>query len=136
MIVTDPCTFKNGWLRRACSGLAIGRCIYCNEPFCAEHGRLGEDYAQICTRPECEAKRLDVAQHQAWVRSHYPRSKAGYCVADECTLPNEHECQRCHLRFCNAHLAAGTATEYGPAGEQRVVMMLCPHCLARRQLWD
>jgi len=111
-------------------------CVYCGEPFCADHGEHGADYLEVCARPGCNAKLQDVAAHQEWVRTHYARSRAGACVADGCTAPNEHECQRCRLRFCVEHLRAGTVTGYGPGGAQRVAMMLCPHCLARRKLWD
>ncbi|MDA1241262.1 MAG: hypothetical protein O2798_10545 [Chloroflexi bacterium] len=111
-------------------------CVYCGEPFCERHGHHGEDYLEVCTRLDCQAKREDVEQHRTWVRTHFVRSQSGRCVHDECAEPNEHECQRCHLRFCPDHLKVGTVKEQTIMGVQRLTMMLCPHCLARRKLWD
>ncbi|GMU41550.1 MAG: hypothetical protein AMXMBFR23_24160 [Chloroflexota bacterium] len=134
---SDSCTLKSGRLvRRACGAPASGWCVYCGEPFCDAHGEHGADYLQVCSRTECATKQRDVDAHREWVRTNYVRSRAGICVADDCREPNEHECQRCRLRFCPDHLRVGTVTEHSTGGPQRVTMMLCPHCLARRKLWD
>lgn len=133
------CSFRSGGfiIRRSCGNAATGQCVYCAEHFCGEHGTHGEDYYEVCRRRKCRAKWEDLAAHKEWVARHYHDNLAGYCAADECEEALEIPCERCQLRFCLPHVRPTTVKEVELMGGESIrSLMLCPHCEARRKLWD
>jgi len=136
VLIEGTCTSGGGFLRRACGADPVGQCVYCGAPFCANHGVLGVDHHEVCSRSSCRAKYLDLLAHQAWLVEHRPRNASSMCAEDACENRLEHQCQRCQLRFCEAHLKAGTVTERRVDPPVRIQLMLCPHCTARRRIWD
>ena len=41
-----------------------------------------------------------------------------------------------YLRFCEAHLKAGTVVEQRYDPPRKVTLVMCGHCTARRKIWD
>jgi len=131
------CTFKRGFLRSGCGNDASGRCVYCDEPFCNDHGVFGEDYLEVCDRPKCRAKLDDVVSHQEWIRRVRGANDMNLCANEACRQSMLHQCSRCRLLFCTGHLNSMEITEhrsYGPP--QQIAAIVCDHCAARRKLWD
>lgn len=136
MSVDGVCSSGGGFLRRGCGRAAVGVCVYCGEPFCADHGTLHSDYYEVCQRKVCLAKYADVGAHQHWLEAHRFANDTSMCAEDGCGERMQHACQRCRLRFCDQHLIDRPVTEQRVDGEVRVVQLMCPHCAARRVLWD
>lgn len=137
-MVDATCTFKTGGFlrKRPCAVQATGQCVYCGEPFCDDHGFHGEEYHEVCERPQCRAKYDDLHHHREWMLRQRHDNQAGYCAAEECGEAPEIACQRCMLRFCQAHLRPRTVREGDLDRFVTVQLMLCPHCTERRRLWD
>lgn len=136
MSVDGVCSWGGGFLRRGCSRAAVGVCVYCGEPFCADHGTVHQDYYEVCQRKICLAKYADVGAHQRWLEAHRFANNTSMCAQDGCQERMQHACQRCRLRFCDQHLIDRAVAERRLEGEVRVVQLMCPHCVARRALWD
>ncbi len=136
MPVEGTCSSGRGFLRRGCGREAVGVCVYCAEPFCTNHGVIHADYYEVCDRRLCLAKYADIEAHHAWVESHADFNRVSMCAEDECQERMQHSCQRCRLRFCDEHLLDRPVTERRLEGVVRVVQLMCPHCAARRTLWD
>ncbi|MSQ31530.1 MAG: hypothetical protein EXR64_05885 [Dehalococcoidia bacterium] len=138
MLIEGVCATGGGFLRRACGAEPIGQCVYCGAPFCADHGEMGADYHQVCSRPHCRAKFDDVRAHRAWIDDRRHRNAAAMCAEDNCSDRMEHLCERCRLRFCSAHLKSGTVVERraDPSRQVKAAIIMCAHCTARRRLWD
>ena len=136
MLIEGTCTMGGGFLRRACGASPAGQCVYCGAPFCDRHGELAADYHEVCARPTCRAKFEDVALHRAWVEEHSTPNTYSICAEEQCTERMQHVCQRCQLRYCDAHLKPANVTEQRYDPPRRVVLMLCAHCVSRRKLWD
>ncbi|MCK9486251.1 MAG: hypothetical protein M0R73_06030 [Dehalococcoidia bacterium] len=136
--VDATCMHKTGGFlrRRACGLTAAGQCVYCGEPFCGSHGTRGEEYYEVCERAGCRAKYDDLAHHREWMERHRHDNLAGHCAEDDCEQAPEIACQRCTLRFCHPHLRPRTVQEGDLDRVVTVQLMLCPHCSARRRLWD
>lgn len=116
---------------------ANGQCVYCAEPFCAEHGEHGEDYYEVCVRDRCQAKWQDLGAHRAWVARQHHDNVAGYCADEECDDALEIPCEGCRLSFCQPHVRPTTVrTVELLSGESTRTLILCPHCVSRRQIWD
>lgn len=136
MAVDGICSSGGGFLRRSCGRGAIGICVYCAEPFCGDHGTVHPDYYEVCNRKTCLMKFADVAAHLRWLEAHRSANDLSTCAQDNCEERMQHSCQRCRLRFCDQHLVDKTVTEHGMDGPTQAVQLLCPHCAARRVLWD
>lgn len=134
------CTHKSGGFilfRRECGESATGQCVYCNQPFCDEHGEHGEEYYQICARDRCQAKYHDLAYHQDWVRRRHHDNLAGYCANEDCDEALDIPCERCGLRFCQPHVKVMSVRVVELlGGETTRSQLLCRHCAERRKLWD
>jgi len=133
------CSFKSGTFvfKRGCGEPATALCVYCNEPFCDAHGTHGEEYYEICARDRCQAKYRDLGDHADWVRKHHHDNLAGYCAADECEEALDIPCERCGLRFCQPHVRSMSVRVVELlGGETMRTQLLCPHCVARRKIWD
>jgi predicted nucleic acid binding AN1-type Zn finger protein len=136
VLVEGTCTYGGGLMRRACRRPAAGACVYCGEPFCADHGARGEDYIEVCHRKTCQAKWRDVRAHQAWRERAGFANRTSMCANEGCEERMAHRCQRCMLMFCAAHLRPRTIVERHHDGNRQVSVLLCPHCISRRELWD
>lgn len=136
MLVEGTCTDGRAFLRRACGRPAVGACVYCGEPFCAEHGERGDDYIEVCRRKTCQAKFADVRAHQEWRTRAELWNRTSVCAHEECEERMAHRCQRCRLMFCSEHLRPRTIVERDVDGVRQQTVLLCPHCAARRELWD
>jgi hypothetical protein len=110
--------------------------VYCGELFCETHGERGEDYLEVCHRKACQAKWQDVQSHHEWIERVRGANRVAVCAQELCEERMQHQCQRCRLMFCNRHLHPQTIVDrlYDPP--RRVSLLLCPHCTARRELWD
>lgn len=136
MAVEGTCSSGGGFLHRSCGRASVGLCVYCAEPFCADHGTLEADYYQVCQRKTCLAKFADVEAHHRWLEAHQSANRMSMCAEDGCQERMAHSCQRCRLRFCETHLLDRPVTEHRLEGRVRVVQLMCPHCAERRALWD
>jgi len=91
----------------------------------------------VCCRERCQAKYADLAAHQEWVRRHHDDNLAGYCAVDGCEEALDIPCERCGLRFCQPHVKVMSVRVVELlGGETMRSQLLCPHCQARRKLWD
>lgn len=122
-------------MRRACGRAATGQCVYCGELFCGTHGDHGSDYYEVCRRKSCVAKYDDVHAHQRWILDHRGSNDLSMCAADECRERMQHACERCRLKFCEAHLGEHMVPTSVIGGDKELAM-LCMHCIARRVIWD
>ena len=136
MRIEGVCTLGGGFLRRACGAPPIGQCVYCGAPFCEQHGELGPDHHEVCSRPACAAKFKDVRAHRDWIDAHRAPNRLSMCAQDDCTERLQHQCQRCQLRFSDQHLKAGSVLEQRYVPPRKVTLLLCAHCTVRRRLWD
>ena len=136
MLIEGTCTIGGGFLRRTCGKTPVGQCVYCGAPFCAEHGEHGADFHEVCARAICRAKYQDVRDHREWIEDHRIANATSVCAQDECGERMQHEGQRCHLRFCAEHLRVRPVVEQRQGHTEKVMLMLCVHCTARRRLWD
>ena len=134
--VEGHCTTGGGWLRRGCGAPAVGVCVYCGHSYCVDHGDRGKDYLEVCTRSACRAKVRDMQAHHKWKQRVALSNHRDICAQDECRLAMEHECGRCLLRFCAAHVKQGTIVDRSSRPPRRSLTLLCAHCLDRRRLWD
>ncbi len=138
-MMDGPCSHQSGGLlrRRTCGQSATGQCVYCGESFCDSHGIHGEDYYQVCARRRCQAKWQDLHSHKEWVSRHYHHNLAGYCADDKCEESLDISCERCTLRFCQDHVKATSVKEMSLIGFEEIrTLLLCPHCVERRRIWD
>ena len=136
MLLEGACTFGGGFLRRSCGAPPIGQCVYCGEVFCERHGELGPEFHQVCSRPACQAKYIDVQHHQAWIEEHRAANRVSMCAEDLCEERMQHSCQRCQLRFCDEHLRVRQVLERRESPPREMSLLLCAHCTARRRIWD
>lgn len=137
VLIEGPCALGGGFLRRACGAPPVGQCVYCGSPFCERHGELGPDFHEVCAKPACRSKYADVRAHRAWIDQHRAPNAVSMCAEDGCGERMLHLCQRCQLRFCEAHVQPGQVREQrAPQRRVTVALMLCAHCTARRRIWD
>lgn len=136
--VDATCEHKSGGLirKRVCGAEATGQCVYCAHTFCDAHGMHGEEYHEVCHRPDCRAKYDDLFAHREWVVRQQHDNLAGYCANEGCENAPDIGCERCHLRFCAEHLRPRTVQEGDLDRVVLVQQMLCPHCSDRRKLWE
>lgn len=135
MLVEGTCTHGGGFLRHSCGLAAAGQCVYCGEPFCADHGTRGEDYIEVCARRTCRAKFDDVQAHQTWRARSAHANRTSVCADPTCSERMQHRCQRCQLMFCAEHLRDQRILDRSFDPPRRVPVLLCAHCIARRSLW-
>jgi hypothetical protein len=135
-IASGTCTHGGGLFRRSCGSEATGRCVYCGEPFCDEHGSFGDDFLEVCTRKACRAKLRDVEEHQAYIERVRVDNETSVCAQPGCSERMQHTCQRCNLLFCDSHLRPRQVLERRHDPPRRVTLLLCRHCESRRSLWD
>lgn len=136
MSVEGTCSSGGGFLRRGCGRGAVGVCVYCAEPFCGDHGTLHPNYYEVCQRKICFTKFADVGAHHRWLEAHRSANSMSMCAEGGCQERMQHSCERCRLRFCDQHLVDQAVTERRLEGTVRIVQLMCPHCAARRALWD
>ena len=136
MLIEGTCTSGGGFLRRACGAPPVGQCVYCGEPFCERHGELGADHHEVCSRSSCRTRYADVQRHLAWVAQCRPRNDISMCAEDGCMERMAHQCQRCHLRFCEAHMRASDIVDRLQHPPRRMRLLMCGHCIDRRRIWN
>ncbi len=109
--------------------------MYCGAAFCGDHGDRGRDYLEVCTRSTCRAKVRDVQAHDKWKQRVELANRRSVCAREDCPLRMEHECGKCRLRFCAAHVRQGSIVDHSTTPPRESLTLLCAHCLARRKLW-
>lgn len=129
----EPCQL--GRIFRRCHSPSIGACQYCGRYFCESHGESLENGEEICSRPRCQAKHVDVREHQVYREAAQARSALGFCAVEGCERPRWGQCSRCSALYCQGHLHEKMGVfRQGSVAIERPVS-LCDHCLARRKLW-
>ena len=83
-LIEGTCTHRSGLLRRACCAAPIGQCVYCGAIFCGDHGELGVEYHEVCTKPACQAKYADVREHRRWVDTQRAANDLSMCAEPGC----------------------------------------------------
>ena len=136
MLIEGSCTTGGRFFRRACGAAPIGQCVYCGAPFCAEHGELGVDYHEVCSRTSCRARYEDMLAHRVWLEAHSLRNATAMCAEDDCMDRAQHLCERCRLRFCDEHLSEGNVVDRQHDAPRKLRVMMCAHCASRRRIWD
>jgi hypothetical protein len=129
------CQLKRNALM-GCGRPAAGVCVYCGRGFCSNHGDLLADAAEVCARPQCQAKQADLARHEGYRSAVFARNRRGRCGEEACEELYEGQCSKCMGFFCPAHTAERPhhVIQHG----QRVPRMgaLCAHCWDRRDVWE
>ena len=135
-IASGTCTMGGGFLRRACGNVANGRCVYCGEPFCHDHGSFGDQFLEVCSRKSCRVKLKDVEDHKQHVARVRVDNSVAVCAHPGCQERMQHSCQRCELVFCDEHLRPRQVLERRQDPPRKVTLLLCRHCEGRRSIWD
>lgn len=136
MIIDTACEIGGGLLRRSCGREAIAACVYCGRAFCDEHGKRGEDFADVCSRSECRAKQRDLEAHREWRERMQAPNAVSVCAQEGCAERMRYPCSRCHLIFCEAHLRERTVIHRTNDPPQKVRAVICAHCHDRRKTWN
>ena len=133
--VSFPCSHGKRVFRSSCGRETQGQCVYCGRRFCNAHGTFGDEFLEVCDRAKCRAKFDDVKAHRAWIEKVRVSNRLSNCAIEDCQMKMQHECGRCRLIFCDGHLKTMDIIEHRPL-PQKVPIILCLHCRARRKLWD
>ncbi len=133
--VQSACGVSLGLLQGSCRQPAVATCVYCNLPFCADHGERRPDHTDTCSRRVCRRKTRDLAAHQAWRERAQQPNKVSGCAHAECTERMRHQCSRCRLMFCDRHVHAVSANPDAAGGLREIQIAICDHCRKRDKLW-
>jgi len=133
--IAQSCEFGGGLFRPSCGREAVAECVYCGQPFCADHGERGPDYTDACNRKSCAAKARDVADHLDWKRRSEPANRISVCAHQGCQERMHHACSRCRLLFCAAHVSEQTVLNRRTQPPRKELALVCVHCRERRKLW-
>jgi len=131
----ETCAF-GGLLRRSCGAPALSACVYCGRPFCQSHGARGEDYTDVCLGKKCRAKLSDLDAHRAWKRAAAVANLTSLCAREVCEERMRHQCSRCLLLFCAAHVEERYIMDIRVQPAKRVAAVVCRHCAGRRKVWE
>jgi hypothetical protein len=123
-------------LRRACGREAITSCVYCGEPFCANHGDRGPDFQDVCHRRPCSAKKEDLEVHVQWRRQVSAANNVSMCAQPECAERMRHSCSQCRLLFCDEHVHERDLKDSRVQPARKVRLLVCAHCFERRKIWE
>jgi hypothetical protein len=135
-MIDEACTYPLGFLRRGCGREAVTACVYCGEPFCADHGIRGPDYQDVCKRSACSAKFEDLQQHLAWRAQVSNANRVSICAEPECAERMRHACSQCRLLFCDLHIGEHDVKDTRVMPARKMRTLVCAHCLARRKIWE
>ena len=98
------CGVRSGLFRFNCLDAAIADCVYCDRPFCEQHGERGEDYEDVCARTGGRELLRDIRTVVAWRARGGEANKRNQCPVDGCEEGMDHQCVRCRLLFCRRHV--------------------------------
>ena len=132
-MTTQTCQLKSGLF--GCNGAQHGRCVYCGRIFCARHGVLLEEGAEVCARRECDAKRLDLQEHLSYKDTAQGRNSDRLCGLQACESALEAQCHRCRAYFCLGHLEAHEDIVQDEGARLPRMVRMCRHCHVRRAIW-
>lgn len=135
-MMEQTCTHPLGFLRRDCGREAVAACVYCGEPFCANHGVRGADYQDVCNRRSCAAKMRDLEVHLAWRLEVSHSNRVSMCAELECSERMRHACSQCRLLFCDIHVREHDVKDTRVQPARKVRALVCAHCLDRRKVWE
>src|SRR5581483_1380208 len=124
------CQIKGGLF--GCGSASAGRCVYCGRFFCARHGVLQDDGAEVCARKECEAKRLDLIGHLTYKETAQTRNESRACGIEVCQSTIEAQCVRCRAYFCLEHLDIREDIVEDEGARLPRMVRMCRHCHVRR----
>ena len=128
------CGIKTG-LFSTCKGAPAGICQYCGRPFCQEHGIFLELGQEVCHRPNCVAKREDVARHLVYKEAVIIRNEARHCGVEGCNHSVVGRCSRCEGYFCDGHVGPREDVIIENDVKIQRLATLCRHCFERRPIW-
>ena len=118
-----------------CRRPIVGQCQYCARGFCDGHGEQFGDREEVCERPSCQAKRVDLVVHIAFRATAVMRNGESCCGQPECEAEPGEDCQRCRANYCVVHLQEEITT-LATSGERGMeVLRLCVHCVERMEIW-
>jgi hypothetical protein len=135
-MMDHACTYPLGFLRRDCGREAVSACVYCGEPFCADHGVRGADYQDVCKRRACAAKLEDLELHLVWRVQVSHANRVSICAVLECSERMRHACSQCRLLFCEIHVREHDVKDTRVLPARKVRALVCAHCLERRKIWE
>ena len=113
----------------------MANCQYCGDSFCAGHGERLADSQEICARPLCRRKKVDLEQHAVYKDAVAERNAGRQCGEPGCGAALESLCSKCRGSFCLRHLRVEEIDERRGNTVVRVPGALCRHCRRRRGLW-
>lgn len=118
-----------------CRRALVGQCQYCARGFCDRHGERFGEREEVCKRPSCQAKRLDLVAHLAFRATAVIRNGESCCGQPGCEAEPGQDCERCRAHYCVVHLQEEMTTlaTYGARGIE--VLRLCDHCAERMEIW-
>jgi len=134
-VVQGTCGVSLGLFQGSCRQPAVARCVFCNLPFCADHGERGADHTDTCSRRVCRRKTRDLAEHQTWRERVRTLNQVSVCGYEDCTERMRHQCSRCRLMFCDRHVRAVSANPDAAGGLREIQIGICQHCEKRHRLW-
>ena len=126
---------RYGRLFARCGAEPIGVCQFCGREFCAAHGRNVSVDEQICIRPICAAKEVDLAAHLVFRDRALLRNRHSLCGIEGCMDKLSGQCSKCHGTFCDLHLSEGIETVREGIARYTRNASFCEHCRQRRKLW-
>lgn len=136
MIIDTACETGGGLFRPSCGREAVAVCVYCGRAFCDEHGKRGEDFADVCSRSDCRAKQRDLDAHREWRERMQAANAVSVCAQEGCTERMRYPCYRCRLTFCELHLHERNVVDRTKDPPVKLRALICEHCHDRRKIWD
>lgn len=128
-------TCQIGRIFSRCRLPSVAVCQYCGREFCAIHGERHANGDEVCCRPVCRQKHVDLQAHIAWKARAVERSNRGFCGMPDCDGGRWGQCSKCHAVFCERHLHDRQEhVRHGSIVFSRPASM-CDHCMARNKLW-
>lgn len=138
--IRGTCGVSLGLFRGACAEDAVALCVYCNRPFCPDHGLRAENHTDTCFRKICRKKVIDLAAHLEWKEKGDRSNRVSHCARSDCEVRMNHQCSRCKLLFCGRHVvSARRATAENSnlgANQTGLPVGICEHCRRRARLWS
>lgn len=132
--LSGACELKR--FARRCAHPAAGTCQYCGRAFCSDHGLVLDDGQEICSRPRCQRKRVDLERHLRYKAFVRQRNAERQCGVPRCQAVPAGQCSRCRGFFCGRHLDNRDMQVREGRVWVRLPASMCEHCWRRRPLWS
>ena len=134
MAAPQTSCYSRGLLHH-CHEAIVGVCQYCGRPFCCVHGDIVEQVQEICRRPLCQKKVVDLRAHQSYLVLAGQRNAGQMCGLLDCQRQPWGQCSHCGAVFCRSHVRPRVRTIRREGLPVQEPVSLCDHCWQRHDLW-